>query len=130
VPPLPAEPPGSNTIVPAIGELALCGVQVIWPAEAQYEYLLVPSMLISVPEVAQFPWVDGSGEMNPAVPLWFTVPEHMHPPSALVVHVIAEYPIAEMRPPAMSQLTGVDEMTRQDLSSGNSTCPVVVVLSA
>ncbi len=56
-PPVPVLLPGSNTIVPAIVGLVLCGVQVILVEDAQNEYWLMTSIRTVLPETSQFPLV-------------------------------------------------------------------------
>jgi hypothetical protein len=43
-----------------------------------------------LPDIVVLPIVGGATETSPMPPLWWTVPAHVHPPSAVAVQVSAE----------------------------------------
>ena len=77
-------------MVPVIVGLVLCGVMVSVFAETQYEYFLPSSFVPTLPEVINWPVVDGAEETNPIVPFCWTWAWHVHPPPAAAVQLTEE----------------------------------------
>jgi hypothetical protein len=87
-PPLPVELPFWNTMVPAMVGLVLCGVIVSLLPATQYAYIVLSwEIVIVLLAVVKLPSVLGLETGKPTVPVWFTVPEHVHPPSAASVQL-------------------------------------------
>jgi len=83
--------PRSNTIVPVVvglvvcgGTVVVCGVTVNAFPEAQYEYRVLPSVVNSLPEFVYVPPTFFKGS-TPIPPGWLTVNVQLHPPPAAAV---------------------------------------------
>jgi hypothetical protein len=114
-----------STIVPVWP--ITCGVTVKVSPELQYEYDTFDTVS-SLPSVVYLPVGSVKETMAPIPPFCSVLSEQLHWPF-VSVHVAVFQPRAEKMFPALVHCTGTPEIARHELSSGNVTEPVVVVLS-